>query len=126
MENLTVLVVDDEEELAFALAERLKLRGIDAEACTTSEQALRRIEDSVYDVAILDVKMPGMGGVCLMNRIREKRPSLQVILFSGHGSEQEREEGLGGGAFDYLVKPFDIEELVQTILTASGGSRKSS
>lgn len=126
MEGLRVLVVDDEEELVSTLMERLMLRGIDAQGATTGRDALKHIEKENFNVAVVDVKMPGIGGLEVMQSIREKCPNVQVILLTGRGSERESEIGLEGGAFAYLVKPIDFEELVKTIREAAkvcGGTR---
>jgi DNA-binding response OmpR family regulator len=121
MEALRVLVVDDEEELVSTLVERLKLRGIDAQGAITGAEALSFIESNGFDVAVVDVKMPGIGGLELMERLRAKRPDLQVILLTGRGSEKESEMGLEAGAFAYLMKPIDIEELVKMMRDAAKG-----
>ena len=126
MEGLRVLVVDDEEELVSTLMERLMLRGIDARGATTGRDALKHIEKEDFNVAVVDVKMPGIGGLEVMENIRKKCPGVQVLLLTGRGSEKESEIGLEGGAFAYLVKPIDFEELVKTIREAAkvcGGTR---
>jgi DNA-binding response OmpR family regulator len=112
MSELKVLVVDDEEELVSTLGERLMLRGFEADGVITGEDALKRVGEKDFDVVILDVKMPGMDGLEVMKKMRALRPHLQVILLTGRGSEKESEMGLEQGAFAYLVKPIDIEDLI--------------
>ena len=119
MEGLRVLVVDDEEELVSTLVERLKLRGIEAQGTITGAEALNIIESENFDVAVVDVKMPGIGGLQVMEGLRTKCPDLQVILLTGRGSEKESEMGLEAGAFAYLMKPIDIEELVKMMKDAA-------
>ena len=85
MDRPRVLVVDDEEELAFAMAQRLGIRGVDAEACSRGADSVTRVLEDAFDVAILDIKMPGIDGLQLMQIIRDTRPNLKVILFSGTG-----------------------------------------
>lgn len=119
MGGLRVLIVDDEAELVSALKERLILRGFDAEGATTGAEALAFLENNPCDVVLLDVKMPGLGGLEVIRRIKGERPNLEVILLTGHGSERSVEEGMALGAFDYLMKPVKIGELVP-ILTAAG------
>ena len=109
---MRVLLVDDEEELVLTLSERLVLRGIDAVGVTTGVDALSRIKDSEFDVVVMDVKMPGMDGLEVMRAMKSIRPGIQVILLTGRGSEKESEIGLQQGAFDYLVKPINIEDLI--------------
>jgi len=121
MKGLRALIVDDEDELVFTLVERLALRGIEAQGTTTGADALNRIESGDFDVAVVDVKMPGIGGMEVMERIRAKCPHLQVILLTGRGSEKESEIGMEAGAFAYLMKPIDIEELVKMMRKAVEG-----
>jgi DNA-binding NtrC family response regulator len=123
MDPLRILIVDDEEELVSALVERLNLRGFQAQGVTSGAAALEYLEDGECDVVLLDVKMPGLGGLEVIRRIKEMRPSLQVVLLTGHGSVKSVEEGMALGAFDYLMKPVKIESLVR-ILEAAGAGRK--
>jgi len=121
MEQLKILIVDDEQELLFAMAQRLELRGFDVEAATSGTDALRLIEDDGFSVLILDVKMPGVGGLELMAQIRDRNPDIPVILFTGHSSVADAEKGMRAGAFDYLIKPIDIDALIQRIGDAVEG-----
>lgn len=119
MKPLKVLFVDDEVELVQALVERLELRGIDAEGVTTGRQALLRIEEQAYDVVLLDVKMPGIGGLEALKTIRQLRPEMKVILLTGHGSAQDAEEGMQLGAHDYIMKPIKIDRLIELLEEAA-------
>ena len=124
MEGLRVLIVDAEEELASALEERLNLRGFEATGVTTGAEALSYLANTPCDTVVLDVKMPEIGGLEVIKRVKEGRPGLEVILLTGHGSAQDVEKGMELGAFDYLMKPVDIDVLVRTLLSAaeqSGG-----
>lgn len=125
MEGLRALIVDDEEELVFTLVERLALRGIKAQGTITGAEALSLIENETFDVAVVDVKMPGIGGLQVMEGLRTRCPDLQVILLTGRGSEKENEMGLEAGAFAYLMKPIDIEELVKMMKDAVESSKGS-
>ena len=120
MEQFRILLVDDEEEFASALAERLALRGFQAEVATSGIDALRHVRESDFSVLILDVKMPGIDGLGLMAEIKRKRPDLPVILLTGHGSVANAETGMKEGAFDYVMKPIDIDELIEKIRDAVG------
>lgn len=122
MERMRVLVVDDEEELVSTLIERLALRDIEADGVTTGDAALRRLQNREFDVVVLDVKMPGIDGLELLRKIRKMRPGLQVILLTGRGSARESEIGLEEGAFDYLIKPVDIEDLIKKMKDAMSRS----
>jgi DNA-binding response OmpR family regulator len=120
MDPLRVLLVDDEEELVFTIAERLRIRGIEAEAVVRGDQALERVVAAAFDVVLLDLKMPGMGGLEVLRRIKEHRPSLPVILITGHGSTSETPEQLPPGAADYVMKPINLEDLVRRLRAAAG------
>jgi len=119
MDPLRALFVDDEEELVSAVVERLDIRGVSAVGAMNGADALRMLEEQEYDVVVLDVRMPGLGGLDVIRRIKERRPGLAVVLISGHGSSEDVEEGLRLGAFDYLQKPVDIDELVGIIQRAA-------
>ncbi len=112
MEGYRVLLVDDEEEFVSALSERLMLRGLEAETALDGEEALVKMSEKKFEVVILDVMMPGLGGLEVMKKIRTSYPQTQVILLTGHGSTREGIEGMRLGAFDYLIKPVDIEEML--------------
>jgi DNA-binding response OmpR family regulator len=118
MDPLRVLIVDDEAELVSALEERLNLRGFEAAGVTTGSEALSLLAETVFDVVLLDLKMPGLGGLEVIRRIKEERPGLQVILLTGWGSEEDAKKGKELGAYDYLMKPVKISELVQVLLSA--------
>src|SRR4030042_1845076 len=105
MASVRILIVDDEDELVSALVERLNLRGFQAEGVTTGAEALTRLAETPFDVVLLDVKMPELGGLEVIKKIKEERPNLEVILLTGHSSAQDAEKGKMLGAFDYLMKP---------------------
>ena len=121
MESLRILIVDDEEDFVSTLAERLTLRGFQVGAATCGADARRLVGEDDFNVLILDVKMPGIDGLELMAQIKEKHPDLPVILLTGHGSEADAERGMEEGAFDYLMKPIDIDELIEKIRSAVAG-----
>jgi len=111
---MRVLLVDDEEELVSALAERLSIRGIEADWVTTGEDALKRIQSETYDLALLDVKLPRISGLELKKLIQEKNPKMKFIFFTGHGSENNYRVGSAeAGSQYYLVKPVNIDVLVK-------------
>lgn len=122
MEGLRILIVDDEEELVSALVERLKLRGFRATGVVRGDDALSFLEQQECDVVLLDVKMPGLGGLEVIRRIKRDRPGVEVVLLTGHGSVKSVEEGMALGAFDYLMKPVKIDNLVR-VLAAAGARR---
>ncbi|MBW2092666.1 MAG: response regulator [Deltaproteobacteria bacterium] len=111
---MRVLLVDDEEELVSALAERLSIRGIEADWVTTGEDALKRIQSETYDLALLDVKLPRISGLELKKLLQEKNPKMKFIFFTGHGSENNYRVGSAeAGSQYYLVKPVNIDVLVK-------------
>jgi DNA-binding NtrC family response regulator len=119
MNPLQVLFVDDEEELVSAVVERLDLRGVRADGATTGGDALRMLDERQYDVVVMDVRMPGLGGLDVIRRIKQTQPNLAVVLISGHGSREDLDEGRRLGAFDYLQKPVEIDDLVDIIQRAA-------
>jgi CheY-like chemotaxis protein len=121
MGGARVLLVDDEHELVTTIAERLELRGYTVDAVTDGNQALERSRAATYDVVVLDLKMPGIGGAAVLAQLEKEQPDLPVILLTGHISTIERDEGLAQGAFAYLLKPVNLEELLQAIRRATEG-----
>ena len=111
---MKVLLVDDEQKFAEMLAKRLELRGIDTDYVHSGEEAILKTGKASYDVAILDVKMPGIGGIELERRLRALAPEMKFIFLTGHGSKADFETG-SAQAVSYLAKPIRIEELI-TIL----------
>jgi two-component system OmpR family response regulator len=123
MSDLKLLLVDDEADFLEPTAGRLVRRHI---ACTTALsgiEALEALARERFDCAVVDVKMPGMDGLELLRTIRRDYPKLPVILLTGHASVELGVQGLELGAFEYLMKPVDLDELLDTIRRAaqSGG-----
>jgi DNA-binding NtrC family response regulator len=119
MAGYRVLLVDDEEEFVSALSERLTLRGIEVDSALNGEEALARLVAKDFEVVILDVMMPGLGGLEVLRQIKATHPNTQVILLTGHGSTREGIEGMRLGAFDYLIKPVDIEDMLEKMKAAA-------
>lgn len=115
MQELKVLLVDDEEEFVTTLAERLSLRGMATRIATDGEQALRAVEADPPHVVVLDLMMPGIKGTEALRRIKAGHPTVQVILLTGHGSARDGIEGMKLGAFDYLMKPLRLEDLLEKL-----------
>ena len=108
---MKVLLVDDERKFATMLAKRLALRGIDIDYVYTGEEAIVKAGTQRYDVAILDVKMPGIGGIELEQKLKELDPCIKIIFLTGHGSKIDFEAG-SAKAECYLAKPIQIEQLI--------------
>ena len=113
MINYKILLVDDENEFADTLAERLHLRGYQAETASDGERALRSFEENHPDLVVLDLKMPGLGGMDVLKEMKKRDDTTPVILLTGHGSTKEGIEGMKQGAYDYLIKPINIDALIE-------------
>jgi DNA-binding NtrC family response regulator len=123
MKGAELLLVDDEVEYLETLIKRLRRREVRARAAHSGEEALERLAQEPVDVVLLDVKMPGMGGIQTLREIKARHPLIEVILLTGHASVEVAIEGMELGAFDYLMKPVDLDELLHKIQDAHG--RKS-
>jgi DNA-binding response OmpR family regulator len=111
---MRILLVDDEKELVSTLAERLSLRGIEADWVTCWEDALKSVEAEKYELAVLDVKIPRMSGIQLKKKLHEKCPDMKFIFMTGHGSEADFRAGSAeAGAGNYLAKPVNIDDLIK-------------
>jgi len=111
---MKILLVDDETKFAMMLAKRLALRGIEVDYVFTGEEALVEAENKKYDVAILEVKMPGIGGLELKRKLSRLAPEMKIIFLTGHGSESDFETGSAEAAY-YLAKPLQIEKLIEIL-----------
>jgi DNA-binding response OmpR family regulator len=116
MKTIRVLLVDDEEDLVTTLAERLAMRGIEAQWASSWEAALELLRRHRFDVAVLDIKLPRMSGIEIKRKMESMDPGIKFIFMTGHGSEQDFEKGAAeAGASNYLLKPVDIESLMSKI-----------
>ncbi len=106
-----VLIVDDEEQFAQALSERLTIRNYNVTTSLSGEDAIGKVRHYNFDVVILDVFMPGIDGLEALREIKNLKPLTEVILLTGHGAVETAIEGMKLGAFDYLIKPCNTEEL---------------
>jgi len=118
VENLRVLIVDDEIEFLETLVKRLRKRKLAVTGVTSGEQALDSLRESQADIVVLDVKMPGMSGLETLRELKRRHPAIEVIMLTGHANMEVAIEGMDLGAFDYLMKPIDIDELLYKIQDA--------
>ncbi len=119
MDYFRVLIVDDEEDFLETLVNRFNKRNIDTTGAQSGEDALKLMEEKLFDVVILDIKMPGaMDGIETLREIKRIRPLTEVILLTGHGSMETSIEGMKLGAFDYLLKPIKLDELLVKVAQA--------
>jgi DNA-binding response OmpR family regulator len=123
MEECKVLLVDDEEDFVATLAERLEMRGLKTLVATDGGEALAVVAGEHPHVVVLDVMMPGLGGLDVLRHLRATHPEVQVILLTGHGSTKEGIEGMKAGAYDYLMKPVEINQMVDKICQARDEGR---
>lgn len=112
MLSYRVLVVDDEVEFVETIVKRLRDRSLIAEGVTSGRQALDLLETKDFDVVILDVKMPGMDGIETLREIKKRKPLTEVIMLTGHGSVDSGIQGLQLGAYNYVMKPVPLDELL--------------
>lgn len=110
-----VLLVDDEVVFTTNMSKILSRRGFEVRAVNDGESAIEAIEDEEYDVVVLDLRMPGMDGIAALKVMKRKRPLLEVIILTGHGSVESGIQGMNLGAFDYAMKPIQINELQEKI-----------
>ena len=118
MENLKVLVVDDEADFLETIVMRLRRRKIDTTGVDGGKKALEIVENERFDVVVLDVLMPGMDGIETLKLLKKKDPFIEVIILTGHGSVESGLQGMQFGAFDYIMKPADLDELLEKIQQA--------
>lgn len=114
-----ILLVDDEREFVKTLSERLLIREMDSAVTYDGESALELIKEDEPEVMILDLRMPGIGGIEVLKRVKATNPDIEVIILTGHGSEADRQKCIDLGAFAYFQKPVDIDELSKTIKKAN-------
>lgn len=118
MENIRLLLVDDEVDFRQTIAKRLTKRGIAPEEAGNGKECLSILDTKPMDVVVLDVKMPGMNGIEVLEHIKEKHPETEIILLTGHASTRDGVAGIKSGAFDYLSKPVEVEHLIGKIRQA--------
>lgn len=119
MADIKALLVDDEESFRNTLCKRLTRRGMTVEQAGSGEEALELLKSYQPDVILLDVKMPGMDGLTALHKIKEINPLVEVVMLTGHASMEIAIRGMELGAFDYLMKPVEFEELLYKLEDAS-------
>ena len=117
--KIKLLVVDDEKKFSDILSQRLQVQGFEVTSVFSGEEAVQLIQNQDFDVVILDVFMPGKSGIDTLKEIKRIKPFIQIIMLTGHAKIDTAIEGMEIGAYDYLVKPTKIEELVEKIRLAN-------
>ena len=118
VDRIKLLLVDDEQAYVNVLANRMRKRNISVSKAYNGAEAIQAVRNADFDVAVLDLKMEDMDGIEVLNVFRTMDPKLAVIMLTGHGSAEAAHEGIQCGAFDYLTKPCELEELLEKIREA--------
>ena len=118
MDPFNVLFVDDEVEFLDTLLKRMKKRDLRVSGVKSGEEALDFLDQNPTDVVVLDVKMPGMDGIQALKEIKKLHPLIEVVMLTGHASVEVAIQGMELGAFDYLMKPVDIDDLLYKVQDA--------
>lgn len=118
LKSLKVLIVDDEEDLLDTLVERMKMREINVSGVCSGESALEHLSQNAVDVVVMGVRMPGMDGVETLKEIKRCQPLVEVIMLTGLASVETATRVMELGAFDYLLKPIEIDQLIYKIQDA--------
>jgi DNA-binding NtrC family response regulator len=118
MGEMSVLLVDDEKDFLDVLAKRLRKRKLNPVVANSGEEAIRAIQGSAVDVVVLDMRMPGLDGLQTLREIKRISPVVEVIMLTGHANVDTAVKGMELGAFDYLMKPVDIDELLYKVQDA--------
>ncbi len=126
VERIKLLLVDDEQAYVRILSKRLTKRDFDVTIAFSGIQGIQALRKQDFDVAVLDLKMEDMDGIEVLKIFKKMSPNLSVIMLTGHGSEQAAREGVEFGAFDYLLKPCELEDLVARIKAAAEKGRACS
>ncbi len=121
--RIKLLMVDDEEGFVNIMAKRLGKRGIDVVKSFSGTDGIQILRRQDFDVALVDLKLEDMDGIEILKIFKKMVPAMPVIMLTGHGSEEAAREGIKCGAFDYLTKPCDLEELVRKVSAAAGQGR---
>lgn len=117
MNKARVMIVDDEHDFAATLAERLRLRSYNAHVVVSHSETLALVDKIKPDVVLLDLNLPGISGIEILMTLRNVYPEVEVILLTGHMDLASTIEGLRLDSFHYLIKPFDLQELIEKIDT---------
>jgi DNA-binding NtrC family response regulator len=115
MQEYKILVVDDEEDFLESLSERLELRDVKPAIASSGDEALAKMAEEEPEVMVLDLKMPGMDGIEVLKKVKKAYPTTQVVILTGHGTEEARKKAEKIGAFAYLEKPVEMDTLMATL-----------
>ena len=116
--KIKLLMVDDEVKFLESISKRLILKNFDVTTAVNGKEAIESAEKGLFDVAVVDFQMPGMDGAQVLRTLKEKHKYLEIIMLTGHATVDSAVECTKLGAFNYLEKPYDFENLVETIQAA--------
>ena len=116
--NKKVWIVDDDKSIRWVLEKALKSNDVDIESFSRPEQVLEKIKNEEPDVIITDIRMPGMDGISLLDRIKQHSPNIPVIIMTAYSDLDRAVSAFQGGAYEYLSKPFDVDEVVSLVRRA--------
>lgn len=116
--KIRVLLVDDEKDFVDTLSQRLIMRKFDVTTSLSGDEAVKLIKKIEYDVVVLDVQMPGKSGIETLKEIKAARPLISVIMLTGHATVEAAIQGMKIGAYDFLIKPTETDDLVDKINNA--------
>lgn len=119
--EVRLLIVDDETGFAEVLCKRMRRRGVEAASAESGDEAVRLLRREEFDVAIVDLKLQGMNGIEILKVFRLMAPDMPVLMLTGHGSEEARDECLRLGAAGYLSKPVEFDRLFDKAVELSAG-----
>jgi two-component system response regulator AtoC len=117
MKTKQILIVDDDDHIRFLLSTFLNERGYETEDADNGESALRWLNDHEPDLVLLDIRMPGLSGIEVLERAHQRYPNLPVIVISGYADEAMARDALRMGAYDFFLKPFDLSTLEMRLST---------
>lgn len=117
-DNIRLLIVDDEVRFLKTLASRLELRGFDVTTADNGKTALELAQNQTFDLAILDLKMPGLSGEEVLQILKKDHPFIEVIILTGHGSIDSAVRSTQAGSYGYLAKPCETEQLLKVLKNA--------
>jgi two-component system OmpR family response regulator len=118
MDKFKILIVDDENDFRETIIKRLRARKVEIEGADSGLKALEMLDAQDFDVIVLDVKMPGMDGIETLREIKLKKPLVEVIMLTGHASVESGIQGMQLGAFDYVMKPVALDDLMDKLRQA--------